>query len=126
MQRSNFFPLNDSILDSNVRGESPLGFCVFENVAVGTMTAGKRDVTVKAPFGKGLGEVLGAVVINAWGGIDAGFTPDMNTTISVNAAIGSSAEGDVILSVYHPDATRTTNSTTVSVMVFGRIFPVNA
>lgn len=126
MQRSNFFPMNDSILDSNVRGESPIGFCLYEGIVPGSLTAGAITLTLKAPFGKGLGRVIGGQMLNNSGGAAvAGFTPDLNPILAISAVIGTSAEGDILVTITTSDATVTSNSLVVSFLVWGQVYPVN-
>lgn len=127
MMQSGFFPLNDSMFDPNVRGESPAGFKIYRDVAVGALTAGAKELTVKAPFGKGLGEVWGAQLINSNGGaVVTTYTPDTNPVLGIKAVIGTVAEGDVIVTITTPDATSTEDALVVSFMVYGKILPVNA
>lgn len=111
-----FYPLNDSHLDPNVRGESPEGFVVHRDITLGAMVAGVKAVTIKTPFGKGLGEVWGVMILDNVGGT--------NHALAAFSAEGSGA-GEVDITVHSTDATDTTNRV-VSFLVFGKIFPVNA
>lgn len=127
MTQSGFYPLNDSQFDPNIRGESPAGFKIFRNIAVGAMTAGAKELTVKAPFGKNLGEVWGAQLLDTNGGAAVtGFTPDANPVLGIKAVVGTVAEGDVIVTITTLDATSTESALVVSFIVYGRILPVNA
>jgi hypothetical protein len=125
MQYPNFFPLNDSMNDPNARGTSPLGFTLHENVTVGALTAGAKTVTLTGiPFGKGLGTVIGAELLNTDGGAAvASYTPDHNPILSIKAVAGSNA-GEVDVTIKTSDATSTETIASVSFKIWGRINPV--
>jgi hypothetical protein len=125
MQYHNFFPLNDTMQDPNARGTSPFGFTLHESITVGAMTAGAKTITLTGiPFGKNLGTVLGAELLNTDGG-DAvtAATPDLNPILSISAAAGSNA-GEVDVTIKTSDATVTTNTYVVTFKLWGRILPV--
>ena len=111
-----FYPLNDSHLDPNVRGESPEGFVIHRDITLGAMVAGVKAVTIKTPFGLGLGEVWGVIVLDNVGGT--------NQALAAFSAAGSGA-GEVDITFHSTDATDITNYV-VTVLIFGKIFPVNA
>ena len=118
MQAENFYPLNSSVFDPNVRGESPEGFVILRDIVVGAMVAGVKTVTVlNIPFGKDLGEVYGVTILDSAG---AGA----NEVLAVSAVAGTNA-GEVDITIQSSDAAAVDNLTR-SFILFGRILPVNA
>ena len=112
MQIAGFFPLNDSRNDANVRGESPLGFSIYSNVSAGAMTAGAVSFDVAAPFGKGLGEVIGATLLGTVGGA-------ANMALTIKAAASSTA-GNVTVTLQSTDAADIANHA-VSFILYGKL-----
>lgn len=130
MMQYGFYPLNDSMGDPNVRGESPEGFVIVKDVAVGALTAGKATVTLtNIPFGKGLGEVWGAEII---AGADAGRTleggseSDLNVILVVGTVALGSGAGEVDVDIVSISAESTAADYVVSLKVYGKILPLNA
>ena len=127
MIQDGFYPLNSSVFDPNVRGESPEGFVIVRDIAVGAMVAGKKAVTLSnVPFGKNLGEVWGAEIIA--GGdtgdvIDGGSAADLNSVLTVGAVVAGASEGQVSVTLVATDATSTASDYVVSLKVYGRILP---
>lgn len=129
MFQEGFYPLNSSVLDPNVRGESPEGFVIVRDVVVGAMTAGKKAVTLtNIPFGKNFGEVWGAEIIAGADPLDTiagGSESDLNAVLVVGAVALGSNDKEVSVTIVSTNATSTGNYT-VSLKVYGRINPVNA
>lgn len=129
MQRM-FFPLNDSMSDPNVRGDSPEGFTIIKDITVGAMTAGKAVITLtNIPFGKGLGEVWGAEIINGADAKDVisnGSESDLNSVLTAGSVALGSDPGEVDVVIVCTDATKTTNTYIVTLKVYGKILPLNA
>ena len=124
-----FYPLNSSHLDPNVRGESPEGFVIVKDVAVGAMTAGKKAVTISnVPFGKGLGEVWGAEIIagaDTGDVIEGGSESDLNAVLVVGAVAAGANAGQVAITIVSTSAGATANYT-VTLKIYGRVLPVDA
>src|SRR5690606_33729189 len=130
----NFYPLNSTDLDPiNQRGEAPEGFEVHKDIVCGAMEAGRVTVTVQSDFGKGLGEVYGALLLNAdvedtfeWTDNDGEALP-VTTTANIILGIGTPVEGsndgEVNVDIVSPDAA-STEEYTVSFILFGRKLPI--
>lgn len=126
MQISNFFPLNDSLHDPNARTAVPIGLSIHKDILFGTLVAGAKTVTVKAPFGKNLGAIYGALLLNNSGGAAVtAFTPDLNPIVSITAVAGTN-EGEVDVTIATSDATATTASVVNTFILIGQIFPKSA
>lgn len=130
MMNRMFYPLNDSMADPNVRGDAPEGFCIIKDITVGAMTAGKVVVELtNIPFGKNLGEVWGAEIINgadAAGVMNGGSESDLNSVLTAGSAVVGTHTGDVDVVIVCTDATKTTNTYVVTLKIYGKILPLNA
>lgn len=116
-ERKNLFPLNP--LDIKLANTHEPEFFAQEfhkDVAVTALVAGTVDVDVDSVFGKGVGEIEGAVLLNS-GGTDE--------VIGINVVEHASTSGKVTVTINSSDATSTTALGTVSFWLFGRPKPAS-
>ena len=114
--KNNVFPLNP--LDIKVGNTHEPEFLAQEyhkDIAVTALVAGTVDVDVDSIFGKDVGEVHGAIIVNS-GGTDEVF--------GISAVAHSTTEGKVTVTINSSDATSTTALSTVTFWLFGR--PITA
>jgi len=113
MQIQNIFPLNNSLLDPIVKGNTPLALELHENVVMGAMTSGVITKDVNSAFGKGLGEVIGIIPLKTREAANLGL---------VYSVAASGTDGAVTVTQNSTSSSATTNVTT-SFFLVGRIFP---
>ena len=113
-----FYPFNASQYDPNIRGEAPVGIEVHRDIVIGAMVAGVKAVEIPSAFGKGLGEVWGCWLLNNAG---AGA----NEALVATASNATGTDGTVTVTVQSSDAAAIDNNTR-SIVLFGRIVPINA